>query len=146
MTTKIAKAEMLEAREAAVNALDAKIGNMPEWKIFRAVDRALAALDETTPAEKSTPRIVRSRYRINGGGTAPYPSYMSLAEKALNEVGHPVPTNGMVSFIAKHRPLSGDPDSARNVIQSSLSKDERFVSVPWQGARAWWFTGKEVPK
>jgi hypothetical protein len=140
MTTKTAKTEMMQAHEAIAAVLDAKIGNMPEWKAFRAVDRALLALEMEQPSVLSLP--VR-KARING---AP-PSYMSLADQALTETGKPVSTNKLMEFISQRRALSsGDPAKAKIVVQSSLSKDKRFKSVPWEGARAWWYADKPLPK
>lgn len=142
MTTKTAKAEMLQAHEAIAAALDAKLGNMPEWKAFRHLDRALLALETegTPPAERVRP-IVRRRLHLNGA--AP-PSYMALADQALTETAHPITTLEMIEYIGKHRALD-DFDKARAVIQSSLSKNERFESVPWRGRRGWWFRGRAVP-
>ena len=71
---------------------------------------------------------------------------MSLANQALTETGKPIRTNDLVDYIARHRPLSGDPAKARIVIQSSLSKDKRFKSVPWEDKRAWWYADRAVPK
>ena len=143
MTTKTAKSEMMLAHEAIAAALDAKIGNMPEWKAFRAVDRALLALDtEQPPTINPSPQTAR-KVRINGG----QPSYMSLADQALTESGKPVTTTKLMEFIGKRRVLSsGDPAKAKIVVQSSLSKDKRFKSVPWEGTRAWWYADKPLPK
>jgi hypothetical protein len=143
MSTKTAKTELMQAREAQIAALDAKLGNMPEWKVFLHLDRAIFALDADQPPPPKIPgEFQRLRVRLN----KPLPSYMALAEKALKEIGKPITTLGMVDYISKHRPLSGDPEKARSVIQSSLSKDKRFASVPWEGRRAWWYLDKEVPK
>ena len=137
-----AKSEMMQAHEAIAAALDAKIGNMPEWRAFRAVDRALLALEaETPPATATTPQAAR-KTRING---AP-PSYMSVADQALAETGKPITTAKLMEFIGKRRTFSGNPAKAKIVVQSSLSKDQRFKSVPWEGARAWWYADKPVPK
>ncbi len=54
MTTKTAKSEMMQAHDAMAAVLESKIGAMPEWKAFRAIDRALLALD-TAPAVVQTP-------------------------------------------------------------------------------------------
>jgi len=147
MTPKTAKTEMMQAHEAIAAALDAKIGNMPEWKAFRAVDRALLALEaeRPMPAGPASLKITSQikRRRLNGGA---YLSYMALADQALKQAGKPVSTPGIVDYISKHRPLLGDPDKAKIVIQSSLSKDKRFESVPWEGRRAWWYADKPIPK
>jgi hypothetical protein len=143
MTAKIAKDEVLQARKSAIAALDSKIGNMPEWQIFLHLDRALLALEEEQPAPPPFLRHVRPRPRLNGA----QPSYMSLADLALTEAGKPVRTNKLMEFIAKHRPLSGDdPAKAKIVVQSSLSKDKRFKSVPWEGKRAWWYADRPIPR
>jgi hypothetical protein len=144
MTAKTVKSEMLQAHEAIAAALDAKIGNMPEWQAFRHLDRALLALEAEQPAQPSTPPQTRkSRPRINSA----HPSYMSLVDKALTETGRPIPTNKIMDYIAQRRPLSGgDPAKAKIVVQSSLSKDRRFISVPWEGRRAWWYADKPIPK
>ncbi|HXL69522.1 MAG TPA: hypothetical protein VN930_12300, partial [Xanthobacteraceae bacterium] len=62
MTTKTAKSETMQAREAMAAVLDAKIGNMPEWKAFRAIDRALLALETEQP---STLPLLARKARIN---------------------------------------------------------------------------------
>jgi hypothetical protein len=142
MTTKTAKSEMMQAHEAIAAALEAKIGNMPEWKAFRHLDRALLALETEPEKSASLPLRRLPRLRLNGA----HPSYMSLADQALTSTGKPISTTGIVEYIAARRPLSGDPDKARIVIQSSLSKDKRFKSVPWEGRRAWWYSDKPIPK
>ena len=141
MTTKTVKSEMMQAHEAIAAALDAKIGNMPEWQAFRHLDRALLALEEEQPPTPTVAR--RPRAGINGA----HPSYMSLVDQALAEAGKPIPTNKIMDYIAHRRPLSGDdPAKAKIVVQSSLSKDKRFRSVPWEGRRAWWYAERPIPK
>jgi hypothetical protein len=146
MTTKNAKDEVIQARNAAFAALDSKIGNMPEWRIFRHLDRALLALEEDQSAQPPTlPVTPRPRTRLHLNGA--HPSYMSLADRALTEAGKPLRTDKLMQFIGQHRPLSsGDPAKAKIVVQSSLSKDKRFKSVPWEGKRAWWYVDRPVPK
>jgi len=143
MTAKTAKSETIQAREAIAVALDAKIGNMPEWQAFRHLDRALLAMETEQPSALKILPLPARKARINGG----QPSYMSLADQALSDTGKPVTTAKLMEFIGKRRSLSsGDPAKAKIVIQSSLSKDKRFKSVPWEGARAWWYADKPLPK
>ena len=146
MTAKTAKKEMIQAHEAIAAALDAKIGNMPEWQAFRHLDRALLALEaeqpEQPPAPAAEPRTRRPRQQINGAN----PSYMSLADQALTETGKPITTNNLMEYIGQRRSITGDPAKAKIVVQSSLSKDKRFRSVPWEGKRAWWYVDRAVPK
>jgi hypothetical protein len=145
MTAKTAKNEMMQAHEAIAKVLDAKFANVPEWQAFRAIDRALLALEDEQPEPiKAAPQIThRPRIRMNGE----QPSYMSLADQALTEAGKPVSTHKLMEYIGARRPLSGDdPEKARITVQSSLSKDKRFKSVPWDGKRAWWYADRPVPK
>jgi len=135
-----AKTELMQAHETMAAVLDAKFSHVPEWKAFRSIDRALLALENERAgidAQKSAPRRERAGQP---------PSYMSLANQALTEAGKPVPTNKLVDFIGHRRSFAGDPAKAKIVIQSSLSKDKRFRSVPWDGARAWWYADKPIPK
>jgi hypothetical protein len=138
-----AKTELMKAHETMDAVLDAKFSNVPEWKAFRSIDRALLALEveQATATPKNGGQFFRHRVRIG----KPL-SYMSLANQALTETGKPIRTNDLVDYIARHRPLSGDPAKARIVIQSSLSKDKRFKSVPWEDKRAWWYADRAVPK
>ncbi len=64
----------------------------------------------------------------------------------MSETGKPVSTIKLMEYIANRRPLSGDPARAKIVVQSSLSKDKRFRSVAWDGARAWWYADRAIPK
>jgi hypothetical protein len=137
MTTQSAKIAMIKAHKALAAVLDAKLGNMPEWAAFRDLDRELLAGEPEPPK----PIQHRVRPRLNGA----QPSYMSLANRALTEAGKPIPTADMVEYISRHRTLR-NPALAKIVIQSSLSKDKRFESIPWEGRRAWWFTDRPVPK
>lgn len=141
MTTKTAKEEMMQAHEAMAKVLDVKLQNMPEWQAFRAIDRALLALDLASEPKPPLPIHPLPKARINSG---PMP-YVTLAFNCLTEAGKPVPTPKLVEYIAKHRDL-GDLEKAKVNITSSLSKDERFKSVEWANGRAWWLVGQPVPK
>jgi hypothetical protein len=140
--------DLLDAHEAMAAVLDAKWPDLKEWKAFRAIDRALlAALTKTATSRPPPTPLVRpwhQRLRMTPDGT-PIP-YMTLAERALGETGLPQSTTALMTYITAHRPVSGDPKNVRNVVQSSLSKDERFRSIPWEGGRAWWYADKPVPK
>jgi hypothetical protein len=133
--------ELLDAHEAMVAVLDAKWPNHPEWRAFRAIDRALlAALTKAVPQG----RPHRERAPLNFDASSPTP-YMKLAAKALDEIGEPLTTARLMEYIGARRSI-GDPTKARNVVQSSLSKHDRFKSIPWEGGRAWWYADKPVPK
>lgn len=141
MTTKTAKEEMMQAHEAMAKVFDAKWSNMPEWQAFRAIDRALLALDLASTPKPASPILPLPKARINNG---PVP-YVTLAFNALTEAGKPVPTPKLMEYIGQHREL-GDLDKAKVNVTSSLSKDERFKSVEWANGRAWWLVGRPIPK
>jgi hypothetical protein len=140
--------ELMDAHDAMVAVLDAKWSHLNEWKAFRAIERALLAeLTKTSPPRApatQAPRPHRGRPRLlpNGGPTP----YMTLADRAIGESGAPITTGALMEYIAARRPIGNDPKKARIVVQSSLSKDERFRSIPWEGGRAWWYADKPVPK
>lgn len=141
-----AKTELMHAHEAMAAVLDAKFGNVPEWKAFRSIDRALLALEteQTNSGVSRKASAVRvGRPRVHGD--AP-PSYNSLTDKALQETGKPIPTVPLLAFIGRHRDLGNDLEKAKINVTSGLSKSKQFRSVPWEGGRAWWYADKPVPK
>lgn len=138
-----AKAELMKAHEAMSSVLDVKLKDLPEWQAFRAIDRALIALES-----EQTPNHPVARPSLKAGirpPLIPIP-YVLLAIRALEAAGAPVPTPAMMEFIGKHRKLDADAEKAKVNVTSSLSKDNRFVSVPWAGGRAWWWSDKPVPQ
>jgi hypothetical protein len=144
-----AKSNVLEAHEAMAAVLDAKFANVPEWKAFRAIDRALISEIErgatTSAPAAATPRV---QPRLNGhsehGGQPG--SYNALTDLALKERGKPIPTPLLMAFIAARRKLDPDLDKAKNTVTSTLSKHPRYRSVPWEGGQAWWYADRPVPK
>jgi hypothetical protein len=138
-----AKSELMQAREAMAAALDAKWSNVPEWKAFRAIDRALLALEtEQADAELPlTPHRVRTRLRLNQP-----PSYNALADSLLSETKRPVTTSQLMAFIGAHRKLNPDPNKAKINVTSSLSKSPQYRNIPWEGGTAWWYSDRPLPK
>lgn len=150
--TNSAKDEMMKAHDAMASVLDVKLAEMPEWKAFRAIDRALLALD-ILPAKESAAapqtKMVRvpkhfAPRQLVPGRLAVVKPYVVLAIEALTEIQKPIPTPTLIDFIGKRRPL-GDVEKAKVNITSSLSKDSRFKSVAWENGKAWWWADKPVP-
>jgi len=139
--------DLIEAHEAMAAVLDARFHNIKEWTAFRAIDRALLS-SLTKPATPTPPteiaRRFRERVRLHDEA-APTP-YMTLAANALTETDKPITTAELMDYIGARRSIGGDPKRARIVVQSSMSKDERFKSIPWEGGRAWWWSDKPIPK
>ena len=133
-----AKTELLEAQEAMAAVLDSKLSSLPEWRAYRAIQRALAAEDgEANGAAKE---------RVWTHRPGQDPSYTFLTNAALAERGKPIPTPALMDFIGKNRKLDSDPERAKINVISSLSKSPLFTSVPWEGGRAWWYADRAVPK
>jgi hypothetical protein len=144
--------DLIEAHEAMAAVLDAKLPNVKEWTAFRAIDRALLGwLEEhhspaapaarvPRPAAMQRPRRMR---RGKKKKNAPTP-YMALADQVMTMVNRPVSTGELMDYIGTRRTID-DAKKVRNVVQSSLSKDERFESIEWRGGRAWWYADKPVP-
>jgi hypothetical protein len=142
-----AKTELMQAHEAMAAVLDAKFSNVPEWKAFRAIDRALLALETESGAGATplSPPRKRIRVRLNGHGDEK-PSYTGLTMMALKERGRPIPTPQLMEFIRARRALDPDAERAKVTVTSTLSKSPHIKSVPWEGGRAWWFADRPVPK
>ena len=140
MTT---KTQLLEAHEAMVAVLDAKLANMPEWKAFRAIDRALLNAGDTERGEGKT-FVQRWRPRLNPDGQSQ--SYTALTDIALKERGKPIPTPALMEFIGARRKLDPDTEKAKITVTSTLSKSPHYKSVLWEGGRGWWYADRPVPK
>jgi hypothetical protein len=134
-----AKSELMKAHEAMAAVLDAKFANVPEWKAFRAIDRALLALE----TEQITTVPVQARVRMRANQP---PSYNMLTELALTELGRPISTPQLIAFIEQRRDLDPDPKKAKINVTSSLSKSVQFRNIDWDGGTAWWYADRPIPK
>lgn len=139
------KSDVLQAHEAMAAVLDARLANLPEWKAFRAIDRALIAEIERAHAALPTAPVPRERVHLNGQSDKPN-SYNALTDLALQERGKPIPTPQLMEFIGARRKLDPDADKAKITVTSTLSKHPRYKSVSWEGGRAWWYADRPVPK
>jgi hypothetical protein len=123
--------------------LDARMGKLPEWRAFRALDSAIAALEGRTPRgplqAESTPAQEAGQLRGSEG------SYVELALQLLNTRGEPVASGEIFEFIRARRDLGEDAGRARRSIQTALSKDRRVRSVSWRGGRSWWYADRDLP-
>lgn len=126
------------ARAELADALDIKFANDPIWKAFRAMDRALESFDHAKPRSAS--------FKLDSGKTIGLiPTYTTLARQAIIEADRPITTPELMDYIGRHRKLAAPPEKAKINVTSSLSKDEKFESIPWEGGRAWWLKGRDLP-
>jgi hypothetical protein len=119
--------------------LEAKLAAMPEYRRLQFVRKTLADL-------KALPRVA-SASAGNGtdnGAVVPPRSTPAAAQAALEATGHPLDTRALLPIMPKFGKVVGGLDPARN-LSSTLSADERFESVDWNGARSWWLAGKPLP-
>ncbi|HXW23419.1 MAG TPA: hypothetical protein VEK73_01640 [Xanthobacteraceae bacterium] len=137
------KASLLASRRRLRDVLSAKFRDLPEWQAYCAIDNALEAviLDENQQAGRTAAHAAAA---ANGSGSQL--SYVELGLQALGERGRPIPTPDMIEYIRVRRELPADLERAKINISSAFSHDERMQSVPWQGGRAWWYTGRAVPR
>ena len=136
------RSELQKARETLAAGLDEKLKNIPEWRAIRAIDRALAALAESAAVPAHAGTIVQFS---DGGTKRMYPTYTTLARMLIEKKGSPVTTPELVAYMRENRPIHSDEEKAKINITSSLSKDDRFQSIPWAGGKAWWLVGRDLP-
>jgi hypothetical protein len=153
----IDKESLIQARDDMLAVLDEKLKDLPEWRAFRIMDKAILAMnsDPSPPPDGQVPRrplSERVAATATNGADEMSPlaryrarqSYVDLALEFIQKLNHPASTTELVSHIAGVR--GRDPGEIRVNIQSSLSKDERIKSVTWSRGRGWWFPNREVPK
>jgi hypothetical protein len=139
------KDDLSQARNDMLSVLDEKLAQMPEWRAFRAMDKALwamSAMQATAPKANGAEQPT-ARRRTRTVGT---PSYADLAIEAIDTKGFPIPTADIVRFIGTRRELDPDQEKARVNIQSGLSRDKKIRSISWRGGRAWWHANRPPPK
>ena len=135
------KSELEEARAEMLAILDGKLANVPEWRAFRAMDRALAALSSPVAAA-ATASTTSAGNRIQVSSSE---SYGDLALKAIRAAGQPLATSALVEYMRPFRPQVADIKKLKINIQSAMSRDKRIKSVQWQGAAGWWPVTKPLP-
>jgi hypothetical protein len=141
--------ELQRSRDELIALLEKKIGHMPEWKAFRAVERAIAAFKTPAPPVppvSPTPSTNGAKSRTSRRPANSPTPYGILGLKALEITGLPVTTTEMIAFIGKHRELPADPNKTKANIVSALSHDDRFQSVAWRAGRAWWRANQAPPR
>lgn len=133
--------ELSRAREGLAKLLDPRLRDVPEWRAIRAIDRALIELAVHVP----TVDTMIATGDLRASRTRSHPTYIELTNKLLDQKGRPVTTPELLTFVRENRPTVPDDEKAKINITSSLSKDDRFVSIAWGGGRAWWHAHQAVP-
>ncbi len=114
-----------------------------EYRRLRIVTQALADLDAIPAPPRQGAVLV-----VSGARVLKRPRLASSIQQAalfaLEDAGSPVSTREMLDAVQRY----GKTVRAKNPVwglSNTLSTDKRFRSVPWNGARGWWFSDKEVP-
>jgi hypothetical protein len=131
----MSQSDLIQARKDMMAVLDEKFKNDREWRIFRAIDRALNGATKAESSESAPHPIVK---------LDKFASYVDLAADLIQRAGKPVSTAEIVSFVARQK--ERQPDEIKVNIQSALSRADRLQSVRWSGGRGWWLKGREVPE
>lgn len=71
-------------------------------------------------------------------------SNADVAERLLSEAGKPTPLNQLMSDMKKQGVEFGGADPLAN-FRSTMSRDDRFVSLRRDKSYFWWFAGKPTP-
>ncbi len=150
MATENQMAGLLRARSKMIAALDRKFKNLPEWQAFRAIDdlvvvnmngsAGLGADAHVIPESNESHRRRPGRKKRSTGTLG------DLGVAAITEVGRPITTDAMVTYVGERRVLNKDPKRARINVQSAMSHEDRLKSIKWRGGSAWWFADREPPK
>jgi hypothetical protein len=132
------KAEVAKSLAEMLGVLDEKFKNSPEWRAYRALQRAYAAMDTSPPRPQAAERG-------NGADDSLSNSYADIGLRAMGKLGRPIPTLEAIQLIRSVRDLPGDEERAKNIVSSAFSHDERIASVSWNGGRAWWHANRTGP-
>jgi hypothetical protein len=149
-----AEQDIIQAREEMATILDQKLSDMTEWKAFRAMDKAIAALkainmtlERMADGELPPDLAARNGTLVRKPRVPRSESYAALAIQAINREGRPLHIDNIVAFIAGARGLSlEEGEQLKVAIGSGLSRDRRLRSVVWHGGRGWWYSNQELPQ
>jgi hypothetical protein len=97
--------DLVQSRNELIAVLNEKLKNVPEWRAFLAIDRAVHAAAEVAKAASEIAAAANQSVPTGQNGIANRvarrppdapPSYADLALRALNTVGVPLTTPNMI--------------------------------------------------
>lgn len=130
----------LESMRALRDQIEERLQATEDYRALRALDKAIA---EMQGAERPVPPWRRV--------TAPAPTPIrdrlpqaDAAARVMDQRDEPIPIAELVPLVRQAGAHVGgnDPEAS---LSSTLSKDERFRSVRFNGRPAWWFRSKSYP-
>jgi len=134
--------ELMQAQSAMLTVLDEKLRDMPEWRAYRAISKAIAALNGAVKSSEPVaagiapqPKLQRERTDL---------SYAEIAILLLQQAGRPMASRELIPAIAERRGVDGS--EKKVVISTALSRDERLKNIRWRNGTAWWLTDRELPQ
>lgn len=126
--------EMYDLRDS----YKARVEQSADYRAWQALDTAIAQIEEpqhlrlhsTTPDK---PKRIRQGRR----------SYADVAYDAICERQKPMRTPDILACAVDEG--IADPDTKPTNLASSLSRDDRLVSIQFEGERHWWLAGTPPP-
>jgi hypothetical protein len=132
--------ELILAQSAMLSVLDEKLRDMPEWRAYRAIGKAIAALNGAVESSESVAAGIAPRLELQRQRTDL--SYAKIAIQLLQQAERPMASRELIPAIAQRRGVDGS--EKRVVISTALSRDERIKNIPWRNGTAWWLTDREL--
>jgi hypothetical protein len=134
--------ELIEAQSARSTVLDEKLRDMTEWRAYRAISKAIAALNGAVKSSELAAVGIAPRLKLQRQRTDL--SYAEIAILLLQQAGRPMASRELIPAIAEHRGVDGS--EKRVVISTALSRDKRLKNIPWRNGTAWWLVDRELPQ
>lgn len=139
--------QTLQGLNALIDEARRRLENNPDYISLQALEKARDQIraavhpkmvDDATGQELALVPTGRS-FPTKGA-----PSQLEAADAVLRKAGEPLPTPIMVERVRSLGGTVGGKDPNIN-LGSTLSRNEKFVSVKWKGQPAWWFANVPLP-
>jgi len=132
------------AMKHEADSLEKLLAQRPEYLRLQILRKALRELEAVKPATASKNGVEQpALFATTATKTAT--SIGQATEFALNDAGIPLTTRELMTAIPRYGKAPQGKNPATN-LSNNLSSDERFKSIEWQGNKAWWFSGRDVPR
>ena len=131
--------EVLKSSKARLASLRKKLQASEDFREFEFLQQFVDTYpDFLTNGEKAPATKPRP------GKTRKVESSADASLRILEDKGHPVLGRELVGTLPTYGKTVGGKQPVTN-LASTLSKDNRFVSVQWGGVKCWWINGRDLP-
>jgi hypothetical protein len=111
-----------------------------DYRALIALRKAMHEVKGTSIADSTR----RTRVRLHRESESTGMSQADAAAAVLEDRGQPVPIANLVELVTQKGAPVGGKEPTIN-LSSTLSKDERFKSVRFNGRACWWFANRSLP-